>query len=160
MILLRRARQMIGWSRWKRVPYSVLCELCGFCCERTPRYPSCPSFQRLRASEIPSTVPSSKADLRMGIPLAGNARLLSASLEKYPSRRPAFYTATQLGLELPPVRWPWRKRQQFLEMTKMSFVQDSMEVDWVPWDRNEGRWQDQIVGLDFMFEHRTARPEL
>ena len=42
----------------------------------------------------------------------------------------------------------------------MSFVQDSMEVDWVPWDRNEGRWQDQIVGLDFMFEHRTARPEL
>ena len=89
-----------------------------------------------------------------------NARLLSASLEKYPSRRPAFYTATQLGLELPPVRWPWRKRQQFLEMTKMSFVQDSMEVDWAPWDRNEGRWQDQIVGLDFMFEHRIARPEL
>ena len=89
-----------------------------------------------------------------------NARLLGASLEKYPSRRPAFYTATQLGLELPPVRWPWRKRQQFLEMTKMSFVQDSMEVAWAPWDRNEGRWQDQIVGLDFMFEHRTARPEL
>ena len=52
------------------------------------------------------------------------------------------------------------ERQQFLEMTKTSFVLDNTEVDWEPWDRNEGRWQDQIAGLDFMFEDRTAKAEL
>ena len=52
------------------------------------------------------------------------------------------------------------QKAQFLEMTKTSFVLDSMEVDWGPWDRNEGSWQDQIAGLDFMFEYWTGRPEL
>ena len=59
-----------------------------------------------------------------------------------------------------PAHWTQLERQQFLEMSKASFVLDGMEVDWAPWDRNEGRWQDRIAGLDFMFEHRTARPEL
>ena len=45
-----------------------------------------------------------------------------------------------------PAHWTQLERQQFLEMSKTSFVLDGMEVDWAPWDRNEGRWQDRIAG--------------